>query len=201
MIELRHVALAGALLLAACNNQVITDKPLFTKVDAVGAPRIRAGIWNIASQNCGFDEQKPQNVWPKCANPFPPIPDPPPWLAVAGRPAIIQSNAPKGLSEPSTASAYLAFRAIKTNPARQATKIQVWFVQCGPPPAADESGLTKHLVLGLMPRKDSNNYTAPTKAALRRAAHASQAWMGGPAPIMHWVRDPIPGDLPPDNNP
>lgn len=200
MIHARLTALAGALLLAACNNVVVTDKPLFSKADTIGAPKLRAGVWNASTPNCGFDESKPQNAWPACANPMSPITDSPSWLVIAGRPDIIQSVASTGPNAPPTGYNYLAFRVTRSNSAGKATEIQFWLVQCGPPPPANsESGLTQHLLPGLHVRKDSNNCTTTSKTVLRRAARDSEKWMGGPAPKIHWIRDPIPGDKAPDS--
>lgn len=205
MNHFRNAAMASAMFLTACANLVITERPLFSVADAAGAPKFRPGIWDTSSHqppaDCTYDGSKPETTWPACASPPAPIGETPSWLAVSGDPAIMQfpgalkSNSGKG------AFSYMAFRVVKSDADGRATGAEVWPVLCGPPPAkADESGLTRYLSSGLKPSKDSNNCTTNSQTAVRRAARASRAWASDTAAI-HWVRDAIPGDLPPETDP
>jgi hypothetical protein len=60
------------LLLAACNNHVVSETPWFTR--SVDGPRLKPGLWMIAGpaptgayRGCRFDERKPAYTWPACA--------------------------------------------------------------------------------------------------------------------------------------
>ncbi len=186
---------AVAALLGGC-NMVVTDQPLFAKVDGAGAPRFRTGIWNGAPPGCAFDETKPQKDWPKCANAQPAIPDPPPWLAVPGDPGILQISTPPDPKQPINVTLYVGYRPTRTDSVGRVVEIALWPVQCGPPPGAgDTTGLTQHMLPGLTPRKDFAACATASKEALRHAARASEAWAPAEAMKTHWVRDPIAGDL------
>ncbi len=205
MNHFRNAALASAMFLTACANLVVTERPLFSAADAIGAVKFRPGIWDSSTQqppaDCVYDGAKPENTWPTCASPSAPIGEAPPWLAVSGDPDIMQFPAALKANSGPGAFSYMAFRVVKSDADGRAIGAELWPVVCGPPPAkADESGLTRQLSPGLKPSKDSKNCTTNSKTALRRAARASRAWASDVAAI-HWVRDAIAGDLPPETDP
>jgi len=194
-IASRMVLWPAALIWLGGCNMVVTQAPLFTKADSVGAPTIRSGIWNAAKPDCLFDESLPQTKWPKCAGAQPPTPDPPPWLAVPGDPPILQLSTPKTADQPAAIYIYVAFRPVKVDASGRAIALELWPVQCGPPPGNDPTEMTKSLLPGLKPRPEGGACTTDSPLALRAAAKASRAWMV-PVGATHWVRDPKPGDLP-----
>ena len=65
---LRVVVLAAILLgLSGC-NVVVSEEPWFTAADAAPAPVLRDGLWLSAEPDCRFDEAKPAEQWPDCAD-------------------------------------------------------------------------------------------------------------------------------------
>ena len=49
-------------------NVVMTDKPLFSQADAVGAPPLRPGVWSFFREaGCKVDESQPYATWPDCS--------------------------------------------------------------------------------------------------------------------------------------
>lgn len=65
-----RLAAAAALLvgLSGC-NVVLSDEPWFTTADAQGAPKMRDGLWRNDDPDCRFDDSKPAERWPECADP------------------------------------------------------------------------------------------------------------------------------------
>ena len=67
---LRIVALAAVLLgLSGC-NVVVSEDPWFTVADAAPAPVLRDGLWLKGAPDCRFDDAKPAEQWPDCADGF-----------------------------------------------------------------------------------------------------------------------------------
>jgi hypothetical protein len=67
------LTLSSLLLLAACDNQVVSESPWFTKAAEAGAPRLRSGLWITtypSQKKCRFDERRPSEAWPDCAGVF-----------------------------------------------------------------------------------------------------------------------------------
>lgn len=65
--RLRLAALAACLLgLSAC-NVVVSKEPWFTAAEAAPMPAFRAGLWASAAPDCRFDETRPAERWPDCA--------------------------------------------------------------------------------------------------------------------------------------
>jgi hypothetical protein len=64
-----QAAAAGALLLgsSAC-NLVVSEEPWFTDADAVPAPAMHDGLWLGAAADCRYDESRPAEHWPDCAD-------------------------------------------------------------------------------------------------------------------------------------
>jgi len=67
---LRIVALSAILLgLSGC-NMVVSAEPWFTAADAAPAPVLRDGLWLSTEPDCRFDDAKPAEQWPDCADSF-----------------------------------------------------------------------------------------------------------------------------------
>jgi hypothetical protein len=66
---LRLAAAAGFLLgLSGC-NMVVSEEPWFTEAEAQPKPKLRDGLWVNAAPDCRFDEARPAERWPDCAEP------------------------------------------------------------------------------------------------------------------------------------
>jgi len=63
------VTATASLALCGC-NQVISTEPWFGAEDAVGAPKLRDGLWVLVRADCRFDRAKPSESWPDCALPW-----------------------------------------------------------------------------------------------------------------------------------
>jgi hypothetical protein len=200
-LGLRLAALAAAMALGGC-NMVVTDKPLFSAADAGKVPSFRPGIWTGDHPDCAFDESLPQNKWPACANPVAPMNTAPIWLAVEGEPDILQVPLSKVLHVEGPGFIYIGWRPRKLDGHGLVIDADLWPVLCGPPPADQKAALTSQLSPGLQPKSDKANCTTAAKDALRNAARVSEAWTSkkDTSTHSHWVRDPIPGDLPPPSD-
>jgi hypothetical protein len=65
---LRIVALAAILPgLSGC-NMVVSEEPWFSAADAAPAPVLRDGLWRSTESDCRFEETKPAEQWPDCAD-------------------------------------------------------------------------------------------------------------------------------------
>jgi len=211
MLVFRLSVLAALVSVTAC-NMVVTEKPMFGAGDQASAAPIRTGIWRSDKPGCDVDETLSQDKWPACAGAQPGVADPPFWLQVGGEPSLLQMALPIPIGASSTSVyLYAAYRPLKLDAQGRVTALKTWAVQCGPPPKPGEvspgpggaagsgvnqmPGMTRSLLPGLKPGQ-LGGCTAETAAALRNAAVVSEAWADA-NPNSHWVRDPIPGDLPP----
>jgi hypothetical protein len=67
---LRIAASVAILLgLSGCNI-VVSEDPWFTAADAAPAPVLRDGLWLAAESDCRFDDARPAEQWPDCADAF-----------------------------------------------------------------------------------------------------------------------------------
>ncbi len=59
------------LALAGCQNFVVSQAPWFTGRDEAGAAPLRQGLWALDhGDECRFDERRPMEQWPDCAQAF-----------------------------------------------------------------------------------------------------------------------------------
>jgi len=89
---------------------------------------------------------------------------------------------------------YAAVRPTKLDEAGRIVAFRFWPVACGPPPPKDKSGAdTAAGTLKPLPGMDMKPgdpvCSTSSKAALRAAAKASEAWAEGPIPEARWIRD------------
>jgi hypothetical protein len=149
----------GLALLGAC-NMVTTKTPLFAPSDAVGAPRLRPGLWaDSPDGDCKLVSSRPLAKWPSCAHGFAVTPDTAgsydkdshgkltwstaPYLLAGGDPAVLQLRMTDadivgpGASITAVSYVYLAIRPTKTDSAGRVTAYDGWLVLCGPPPPSD----------------------------------------------------------------
>jgi hypothetical protein len=207
--------IAALAVLGACNI-VTTKTPLFTKADAVGAARLRPGLWDEdAAADCTVDESKPLTDWPGCANSFVVIDDATfggysdengkrVWstasaLLVGGDPMVFQIHATGDAKPGATPDAYVYSGVTPSKLDAQGRIVATlsWPVQCGKPPPADAKNPdggqrtgTLEPLPGLTMDADGANCTTASPAALRAAAKASRKWTApGETTAAHWVRD------------
>jgi hypothetical protein len=216
---LLRLGLAGSLALLGACNMVVTKDPVFARADGAGAPQMRPGVWNGGpAADCQFDQAKPLQDWPACANGFLVKRDgtfaefsnqagkqvlaPTDVVLAAGEPRIMQLHVTSGADDPLMPSAYFyaGLEATKRDDQGRIVAARAWIVVCGPPRppdaavakgAGDQSHLgTLHPFAGLTMDKDGNNCSPVSKAALRSAAHESFA-LTAPKDISAatWVRD------------
>ena len=138
------LALAASAL-SAC-NVVATKEPLFTQADA-SPLKLHDGVWAPEDDQCRFDETKPVDAWPDCAQPLLVRDgefltwqaDSKTWrsdatgkiLIVAGDPMILEARDTPENSEP--VYVYAGFTP-RTDSQGRIVSIQAWPVLCGPPP-------------------------------------------------------------------
>ena len=192
--------------LCAC-NVVATKAPLFSQADA-SPLKLHDGVWAPEDDRCRFDETKPVEAWPDCAQPLLVRDgefltwqaDSKTWrsdatgkiLIVAGDPMILEARDTPASSEP----VYLYAGVVpKLDASGRIIAVQVWPVLCGPPPPgpqgapATQAG-TKSPFPGMTMDAKGQTCTTRDPNALRSAARASKglAATGGLAGA-HWVRD------------
>jgi hypothetical protein len=134
-------AILLALTLGGC-NVVYSEKPLFVSSDEAGAPQLRQGIWRSSDPSCRFDERRPVQFWPSCAQ----------WSLVrsgeilelkgkawnstafvlaAGETRVLQ--APFS-SESGSVFVYSGVRPLRFDATGRIIEFTSWLAQCGPPP-------------------------------------------------------------------
>jgi hypothetical protein len=198
------VVLATAQLLAGCGC-VVSSTPWFGPDDAVGAPRLRAGVWRVdgpPDKPCHVDERRPLATWPECAlglvvRPFDLLLLKPkrggwdweswPYVIADGAPAVMQVN---DYSDSSGGSYdYLGVRPVRLDSQGLAVVIEGWGVRCKPPPPTAPSGsdVSEPLYPGLTAVHEG--CTADSAAALRSAARSAEMDYGADVFQAHWVRD------------
>ena len=204
IILLAALALAAAAL-GAC-NVVATKDPVFSQADA-SPLKLHDGVWAPEDGDCRFDQAKPVDAWPECAQALLVRDgefltwqgDTKSWrsdstgkvLIVAGDPMILQARDTPENSAP--IYVYAGFTP-KTDSQGRIVAIQAWPVLCGPPPPgpkgapATQAG-TKSPFPGMT--MDAKNQTCTTSdpAALRGAAKASKGLATTGLSGAHWVRD------------
>lgn len=96
-----------------------------------------------------------------------------------------------GHSEP---YGYAGVRPTKFDSEGRIVAFKFWPVACGPPPPKDKNGAdvapaTLQPLPGIEMKKGDAVCTTSSKAALRAAAKASEAWAESPIPEARWIRD------------
>ncbi len=186
------LAMAAMFMLAGCNVAVSTT-PLFTAADEAGAPRLKAGVWNLEQADCTFDETKSVPQWPDCAGG-----------------AVVKSGEIVGYDQkriiqirligesvgegPKKAEpyGYAAARPTKRDSSGAITAIHYWVVQCGPPAPPAKGGKppslgTLHPLRGMAMKPGDAMCIAASAGAIRAAAKPSEAWADKTMDA-HWVR-------------
>jgi hypothetical protein len=161
--SLRAIALLAVTLLLGGCNLVVSETPVFSTVDATGAPPLRPGVWAAPQPDCDFKPSEPLDRWPKCAGGAAITPDailaatddpsslsaagqappadakPPmrvPYVLAAGDPRVMQIHFVLPI-DPAIKAAFFYFIALKPT-AHDAdgriTAAEAWLIQCGPPP-------------------------------------------------------------------
>lgn len=200
----RCLAVVALLALSAC-NRVVTDHPLFDQADAVGAPVLKPGVWLLENKDslslmedrdsdapCEVDRRDRPSRWPECAtfvviepgqirSPTRDEGQRLDWdrqlsLLAAGDPVVLQVGDVDDKGEQS----YLYFGVRPTTFAAdgQVTALDLWTVDCGPPPPQDAGQPTRYLTWELLPGLTAakDNCTTESAEAVRRAATASLSW-------------------------
>jgi hypothetical protein len=169
-------------------------------------------VWTDDRKDCAFDEHRPLEAWPQCANGWIVRPDGVlgaatggapvaawrlyPTLLAAGDPPILQVRADDKPNQPPT-YVYLGLRVLKSDARGRVTAYRQWPVLCGPPPPSDANGptnggLTLQPIEGVTPDKDNSNCVALTPAPIRVSAVRSEAWRekgDDGRDRAHWIRD------------
>ncbi len=195
------VWVALALTLAGC-NQVYSAKPVFSTADEAGAPALRPGLWVMASAKCSFNEARPVQRWPDCADwvlirqgqivSLETKDGKPDWSAIdtvlaAGDPRVLQWHEPESADHH---YAYAGLQPTATDVEGRITAIEAWPALCGPPPPEDaKSKVTANPLPGL--RIDGSDCYAEEAGPVRASAKASRAWAAD-RQAAHWVRDALP---------
>lgn len=198
------LALAASAL-SGC-NVVATRTPLFTQADA-GPQKLHDGVWAPEDDRCRFDETKPVDAWPECAQPLLVRDgefltwqaDTRSWrsdatgkiLIVAGDPMILQAY-----DTPENATPVYVYAGFtpRTDAQGRIVRVQAWPVLCGPPPPgpkgapATQAG-TKAPFPGMTMDDKGQTCTTSDRDALRSAAKASRAFAVTGLAGAHWVRD------------
>jgi hypothetical protein len=198
------VLVLTVLALGGC-NLVYSEKPLFTKADARGAPPLRPGVWVKPKPDCEFTAD--QRPLPDCADPLvieaqvlrpPPDaakaaggPNQLPYVLARGEPRVMQVEVDLKAGE--RMWLYQGLRAVRTDGQGRIVEARLWPVLCGPPPAKGATGadgetayVTPNPLPGLEVRAESCLARAP--GPVRNAAAASEAWDEDQAQI-RWLRE------------
>jgi hypothetical protein len=160
--SLRALALLAATLALGGCNLVVSERPVFTAADAVGAPSLRAGVWSASQPDCDFKASDPVADWPKCAGGgvitptaimasvdpnSPGSPDQPPatiakpqmtipYVLAAGDPRVMKINVmlPPGAGSLSALFYFAALKPVARDADGRIVQAELWPIQCGPPP-------------------------------------------------------------------
>jgi hypothetical protein len=218
----RPLACLTALVLLAGCNMVITRQPMFA-AGAAGAPTARPGVWRMQMDDkCKVDEAQPLSQWPNCGGGVvmgpnsvsyydhdgdAPVWKTDPFVLAAGQPMLAQAkiSVSGGVKVDGDLYGYGGVRSLKSDDAGRLTQFEFWPVQCGPPNPAPDKFFTEHPAEGVKvePMTSDSAFakalgplcTIDDPAVMRRVAAESEAWVPRKGQA-HWVRDPIPGDLP-----
>ena len=191
-----------ALTLGGC-NAVVSDRPFFTQDPS--APALRNGLWRAVEADCRFDERKPVERWPTCADwgvirdgealsfvaDAPEKRAPKQWVTeryvvVPGAPLILQQSCAGGEgSEP--LYCYAGVRILARDSSGRVTQVEAWNVSCGP--IAEGDRVTNAPWPGLSVRGD--NCLPDSADAIRGAARRTLELTGTgmPSTRMRWVRE------------
>lgn len=191
-----------AFALGGC-NLVVTDTPFFMQDPS--APTLRNGLWRSVEADCRFDEHKPVERWPECAE-WTVVRDgetlnfgtadgeqrgPRRWVTeryvvAPGDPLILQQScAAGGGTEP--LYCYYGIRVRAADASGRVTQFDGWNVSCGP--LAEGDRVTTAPWPGLSIKDDG---CIPDSAdAIRGAAKRSLELdrKGMPPVQIRWVRD------------
>ena len=208
------LAFLGLVLLSGCNI-LVTEQPLFTAADEAGAPALKPGVWLIFQEDgCKFDETRPIDEWPDCAGGGVIRPgevidhdqkapkgvfEHSPFVFAAGAPRIAemqmkeQVTSGDGGAQTTFTYAYGAARTTKLDDQGRIVAVTYWFVLCGPPAPKDKHGDDTALGTlkpfpGLKMKPGDATCTTDSKAVVRSAAVASEAYKKGPLNAK-WLRD------------
>lgn len=132
-------ALAG---LGGC-NLVYSETPLFSAVDARGAPQFRPGVWAQRAPGCDFDPARPIAEWPECADgtilTATHITEPgkekdaTEYVLAGGDPQVMQLKVELEPGKP-VIYFYAGVRVDRTDAQGRIVEAASWIAQCGPPP-------------------------------------------------------------------
>jgi hypothetical protein len=197
-------ALLACLVLALSGcNAVVSDRPFFAPDPS--APTLRNGLWRSIKAECRFDERKPVERWPDCAD-WAVIRDgealsyaattaeqraPKRWatgryVVAPGDPLILQQScASEEEAEP--LYCYSGARIVARDASGRVTHFEAWNVSCGP--IAEGDRMTTAPWPGLSIKEHS---CSPDSAdAIRGAAQRTHELNGNDMPPtqMRWVRE------------
>jgi hypothetical protein len=209
-MRIAAIVMAAGLLLGGCNI-VTSTTPLFTPADAKGQAQLHPGVWADERTGCQFDDTRPVDTWPDCADGWVVRPAAVlsgrdkgvpadkwtayPYLLVRGDPAVLQIAA----ADPGGAQTYLyaGLRPLKLDAGGRVIEYQVWPAQCGPPPSATTpSGAdpitTQHPLEGLAMDPAKHDCIASAPGPVRESVRLSETWLGTDQEgrdRARWVRD------------
>jgi hypothetical protein len=210
-MRIAAIIIAAALLLGGC-NVVTSTKPLFAAADAQGQAQLRPGVWANERAGCKFDDTRPMDTWPDCADRWVVRPAAVlaardnalprdqwtlySYLLVRGDPAILQIAA----SDPGGAATtylYAGLRPLKRDGGGRVVEYKAWLAQCGPTPPADPSGKNDPLTTtqpleGLVMDPAKHDCIASAPGPVRESVRLSEAWLGTDQEgrdRARWVRD------------
>lgn len=191
-----------ALALGGC-NLVVTDTPFF--VQDPSAPKLRDGLWRSVEADCRFDEHKPVERWPDCAE-WSVVRDgetlsfvaadgeqrgPKHWVTTRyvvapGDPLILQQSCAAGEGT-DPLYCYYGIRVHAADASSRVTQFEGWNVSCGP--LAEGDRVTTAPWPGLSIKEDG---CVPDSADTIRGAAKRTLELNGndiPPSQMRWVRD------------
>ncbi|MCA1199872.1 hypothetical protein K9B35_18045 [Sphingomonas sp. R647] len=188
--------------LSGC-NAVISDRPFFAPDPS--APTLRNGVWRSVKADCRFDERKPVERWPDCAD-WAVIRDgealsyvattaeqraPKRWetgryVVAPGDPLILQQSCASGEGV-KPLYCYSGARIMARDASGRVTHVEVWDVSCGP--LAEGGRVTTAPWPGLSIKED--NCSPDSADAIRGAAKRTLELTGNDMPPtqMRWVRE------------
>jgi hypothetical protein len=186
------VLLLAGLLLSGC-NLVTSDAPLFGPADLATGPSLKPGLWRW--QDCrkspradaALDCEGGEFVGPDGRLRY----DDKTFVEVAGGdPMILQ--VPQADEDGVLTVHYAGARARAWDDQGRLTALQIWLVECGPPPPRRDSEKTGSWVThrptaGLEIRAD--NCVARTADAVRRAANETFRRVRREAQVIEWYAD------------
>lgn len=208
---MRWIAGLFMLLLGGC-GVAVSDKPMLTEHDIVGAPQFENGVWWFADasedNDCVFESAQPVSKWPKCADwvlhrngiwfvrdgesgiAIKSVPDSAVSIS-SGDVAIVQLFDPNNVAAPEDADptpySFVAF-ANRSTATEKLRSVSFWIVMCGTyarrrAPEDDETA--EEFVR--YPGFDEKCQPASLNV-LRDAAEKSRSAQGAPLLRFQWLR-------------